>query len=1104
MMGAGGTNLAGTTAAASTPTASGRLPSGASFFAGVVVAAVASAAAAASASTFAASPPPSRPPAVVLHACLKHFSPPLAVAHGEGGRGDGAPAAVVAALLCGAACGLGSRLGRGGSSSPRWRRGQSRPQISSLAAVEPKDGDSAAVSWTHTVLLPQTEFSQRSNATKREPELQAFWQKEGIYEALQERPAANGTFSLHDGPPYANGALHMGHALNKILKDSINKFKMAQGYKVKFIPGWDCHGLPIELKVLQSLKSKERKDLTPLKLRQVAEKFAKDTVQEQRLAFERFGVWGDFDDPYLTLLPKYEAAQLGIFEDMVRGGQIYRGRKPVYWSPSTRTALAESELEYPEGHTSQSIYVGFRCTGEVPASVTEIVGDASGLEVAVWTTTPWTIPANRAVAVNPELEYVVARAEMPDGRTRRLVVASGLVESLQATLEMASMSVESRFLGVKLEGLRYEHPLTGTVAPVVLGGDYITTESGTGLVHTAPGHGVDDYKVGLKYGLEVAAPVDNAGNFTEEVGVESLVGANVLKDANDRVIALLKESGHLLLEKPYVHKYPYDWRSKKPVITRATPQWFASIDGIRDDALAAIDKVRFVPESYANRMRPMIVGRSDWCISRQRSWGVPIPAFYRKGDEAGEPLLNPEVISHVRGIVAEKGTNAWFEMSVEDLLPDAYKADAELYEKGKDTMDVWFDSGSSWAYVQEELGSPVDLYLEGQDQHRGWFQSSLITSVAVRGEAPYKTVLTHGFCVDGNGRKMSKSIGNVIDPFSIILGGKNPKKEPAYGADVLRLWVASVDFTFDVAISQEIMGNVADNVKKLRNRARFMLGNIYDFDPAKDAIAYSDLPLLDRHVIHGAEEVFEQMTEMYDSYNFSQAMKLLTNFTQDLSSFYLDVAKDRLYIEKADSARRRSCQTVLRWLTERVARVISPVLTHLAEDIYQSLPGAKAEKSIFLTTWYEPFPGRAEAQDDELIADFRRVLDLRDPTNLALEKARRSELLGSSLEASVSVRLQPGSPLRQCLDCLAASPMPSVDSLAFLLGVSAATVGDDAAAVEDGDDKLGATVTVERAAGFRCHRCRMYFDSVDSNTLCGRCSAVVEALGVSALQAAHY
>jgi isoleucyl-tRNA synthetase len=968
---------------------------------------------------------------------------------------------------------------------------------------EKAQGESVEGPYKNTVLLPRTDFSQRANAKTREVELQTFWKSERIYEQLQEAPDPRGTFSLHDGPPYANGSLHMGHALNKMLKDFINKYKAVNGHRVKYIPGWDCHGLPIELKVLQSMKSSETKQLSPLELRRKATEYAWEAVKEQRSSFERYGVWGDFEKPYLTFLPEYEAAQLGVFEEMVRGGHIYRSRKPVYWSPCTKTALAEAELEYPEGHVSPSIYVAFKCVGEIP----ETFGDSKDLEVAIWTTTPWTIPANRAVAVNPALDYVIARIEASEERpSRRVVVAKALVEEL-SRLFGSSLTVEAEFLGGILEGLHYEHPLTGVVNPVVLGGDYITTESGTGLVHTSPGHGPDDYKVGLRYKLEVASPVDDCGNFTEEVGIESLVGANVLKDANDKVIELLERNGRLLLRKPYLHKYPYDWRSKTPVITRATPQWFASIDSLRDAALHATNNVKFVPATGSNRMRPMIEGRSDWCISRQRSWGVPIPAFYRKDN--GDALLTPEVIAHVRRLVQERGSDVWWELPVADLLPKEYLADADLYTKGTDTMDVWFDSGSSWAAVRDRLGSPVDLYLEGQDQFRGWFQSSLITSVAVNGRAPYKSVMTHGFCVDGEGKKMSKSIGNVIDPRTIIEGGKDPKKEPALGADVLRLWVASVDFTFDVPISQEILASVGETVKKIRNRARFMLGNIHDFNPASDAVSYDELPLIDRYIISRAEDVFAQITEAYESYAFSRATRTMFEFLQqELSNVYFDLAKDRLYVAGASHLVRRSCQTVLRWLLVNLARIMAPVLSHLAEDIWQFLPGKDKAKSVFLTGWWTPFPGRPQ-EADPLVCDMTRILALRGPVNQALEAARRSDgptAIGLSLEASVEILLRKDSDLHRAFERVVArsqNQWMEADSLHKLLLVSEAvikTCSDERLlaleatpdSVTISDEELEAVVTVRRAEGSKCGRCFAFTHS--ASALCSRCSLVLEQL----------
>ncbi|MDJ0650056.1 MAG: isoleucine--tRNA ligase, partial [Xenococcaceae cyanobacterium MO_188.B19] len=815
-----------------------------------------------------------------------------------------------------------------------------------------------AKSYKDTVNLPQTDFSMRANAVKREPELQQFWAENQIYEQLSQNNPKE-PFILHDGPPYANGSLHMGHALNKILKDIINKYKLLQGHKTDYIPGWDCHGLPIELKVLQKMKSKERQGLTPLKLRQKAKEFALEAKQEQCEGFKRYGVWGDWEHPYLTLTPEYESAQIAVFGEMALKGYIYRGLKPVHWSPSSRTALAEAELEYPEGHTSPSIYVAFPVS-TLGEGAEELEQYLPNLSVAIWTTTPWTIPGNLAVAVNGDLEYAVVDLSPNPSPTRRgeqfLIVAKDLVERLSATFE-TELTIKTTVTGKTLEGITYRHPLYERESKVVIGGDYITTESGTGLVHTAPGHGQEDYITGQKYGLPILSPVDDAGRFTEEAG--KFAGLQVVAKGNEKVSAAnqaiidaLQETGSLLKHEEYVHKYPYDWRTKKPTIFRATEQWFASVEGFRDSALEAIKSVTWIPAAGENRITPMVKDRSDWCISRQRSWGVPIPVFY--DEETNEALLTEETINHVKTIIAEKGSDAWWELSVEELLPESYRNNGKTYRKGIDTMDVWFDSGSSWASVVKARGLqyPVDVYLEGSDQHRGWFQSSLLTSVAVNNTAPYKTVLTHGYVVDENGRKMSKSLGNGVDPRVIIEGGKNKKQEPPYGADVLRLWVSSVDYSSDVRIGNSIVKQLADIYRKIRNTSRFLLGNLHDFNPKTDAVAYADLPELDKYMLHRITEVFADITDAYDSYQFYRFFQAVQNFcVVDLSNFYLDIAKDRLYISSLGSFRRRSCQTVLAVAIENLAKSIAPVLSHMAEDIWQSIPYETGYKSVFESGW---------------------------------------------------------------------------------------------------------------------------------------------------------
>jgi len=853
-------------------------------------------------------------------------------------------------------------------------------------------------SYKDTVNLPQTKFDMRANAVKREPELQKFWKENRIYEKLSESNPGE-PFILHDGPPYANGALHIGHALNKTLKDTINKYQLLKGRKVRYVPGWDCHGLPIELKVLQTMKPEERRSLTPLELRRKAKQWALEQQQQQCASFMRYGIWGDWQHPYLTLLPAYEAAQIGVFGQMVLKGYIYRGLKPVYWSPSSQTALAEAELEYPDGHTSRSIYVAFPVVS-LAKTASALQPYLSELGVAVWTTTPWTIPANLAVAVNPDLNYSVVEAaeKLP---FRYLIVATELVDRLSKLFE-TDLTVKVTVPGKALEHSTYRHPLFDRESPIVIGGDYVTTESGTGLVHTAPGHGMDDYTVGQRYGLPILSPVDDLGNFTEEAA--PFTGLNVLKDANPAIIQALAAAGSLLKEEDYVHRYPYDWRTKKPVIYRATEQWFASVDGFRDQAMQAIGEVRWIPAQGENRITAMVSERSDWCISRQRSWGVPIPVFY--DEETNEPLLNEETIRHVQSIFAEKGSDAWWELSVAELLPEAYRQDGHTYRKGTDTMDVWFDSGSSWAAVLESganghlpLQYPADMYLEGSDQHRGWFQSSLLTSVAANGIAPYKTVLTHGFTLDEQGRKMSKSLGNTIDPAVVIEGGKNQKEEPPYGADVLRLWVSSVDYSSDMAIGKNILKQIADVYRKVRNTARFLLGNLHDFDPAKDSIPYADLPELDRYMLHRMTEVFAEITDAFDTFQFYRFFQTVQNFCViDLSNFYLDIAKDRLYISAPEAARRRSCQTVLAVAVENLARSIAPVLSHLAEDIWQYLPYKTPYLSVFESGWVQLEATWKQPQLGETWEQLRKV---RQEANRVLEQARNDKAIGSSLEAKL-------------------------------------------------------------------------------------------------------
>ena len=950
-----------------------------------------------------------------------------------------------------------------------------------------------AKSYKETVNLPKTDFDMRANALKREPEIDKFWKDHQIYEKLAENNPHD-LFVLHDGPPYANGSLHIGHALNKILKDIINKYKLLQGYKVRYVPGWDCHGLPIELKVLQNMKQEERETLTPLALRQKARDFAQKTQKEQSTAFQRFGIWGDWEHPYMTLTPEYEAAQIAVFGKMALKGYIYRGLKPVHWSPSSQTALAEAELEYPEGHVSRSVFAAFPI---IKASTPVLEPFIPNLAVAIWTTTPWTLPGNLAVALNPELDYSVVEANSRLCQYQYLIVATDLVAKLTETFN-TPLTIKATVKGKDLEHTVYRHPLFARESEILIGGDYVTTESGTGLVHTAPGHGQEDYLVGQRYNLPILSPVDDKGNFTSEAGV--FAGLNVLKDANEAIIQALGEQGALLKEEPYQHKYPYDWRTKKPTIFRATEQWFASVLGFKEEALAAIKTVKWIPSQGENRITPMIGDRSDWCISRQRHWGVPIPVFY--DEETNEPLLTEESINHVQGIIAEKGSDAWWELPLEELLPPSVRNNGRTYRRGTDTMDVWFDSGSSWAAVantRPELKYPVDMYLEGSDQHRGWFQSSLLTSVAANGIAPYQTVLTHGFVLDENGRKMSKSLGNVVDPATIINGGKDQKKEPGYGADILRLWVSSVDYSADVPIGQNILKQLVDVRNKIRNTARFLLGSLEGFDPSIDAISYQDLPELDKYMLHRIGEVFTEVTEAFETFQFSRFFQVVQNFcVVDLSTFYLDIAKDRLYISDTKAFRRRSCQTVLALALENLTKAIAPVLSYLAEDIWQYLPYTSPYPSVFESGWVVVKP---EWNKPELISKWTKIRQIRTEVNKVMENARTQKVIGSSLDAKVLLYLADAD-FKQELEAFNLGDSLSgnlVDELRYFFLASQVELVDSKASIETanykGESEL-VSVGIVKADGQKCDRCWNYSTHVgefkEDPTICERCNSALK------------
>ncbi|KAL0414731.1 UNVERIFIED_CONTAM: Isoleucine--tRNA ligase, chloroplastic/mitochondrial [Sesamum radiatum] len=959
------------------------------------------------------------------------------------------------------------------SSSKRRSRGPVMAAKGKSEGEKQEDGK-----YKHTIDLPRTAFGLRANSVVREPEIQRLWDENQVFKRVASRNTG-ASFVLHDGPPYANGDLHMGHALNKILKDIINRYK--------------------------SLDQDARKELTPLKLRAKAAKFAKSTVKNQMAAFKRYGIWGDWDHPYLTLDPEYEAAQIEVFGQMALQGYIYRGRKPVHWSPSSRTALAEAELEYPEGHVSKSMYAVFRLVS-APTSCKLLNDFIPNLGLAIWTTTPWTIPANAAVAVNSKLQYAVVEVDsssiditapsvnkekrvgnvLKDHNKLYLVVALDLVLTLEAKWA-------------------YVHPIESRECPVVVGGDYITTESGTGLVHTAPGHGQEDYVTGLKYGLPVLSPVDDEGKFTEEAGQFS--GLDVLGDGNVAVIECLDNNTSMIMVEPYKHKYPYDWRTKKPTIFRATEQWFASVEGFRSAAMDSINQVSWIPPQAENRISSMTSSRSDWCISRQRTWGVPIPVFYHV--ESKEPLMNAETIGHIKSIISQKGSDAWWYMKVEELLPEKYRKEASSYVKGTDTMDVWFDSGSSWAAVLRKrngLSYPADLYLEGTDQHRGWFQSSLLTSIATNGKAPYRGVVTHGFVLDEKGFKMSKSQGNVVDPRTVIEGGKDQKE--SFGADVLRLWVSSVDYTGDVMIGPKVLRQMSDIYRKLRGTLRFLLGNLHDWK-ADYAVPYSELPVIDQYALFQLENVVKNIKESYDNYQFFKIFQIIQRFiVVDLSNFYLDVAKDRLYVGGTTSATRRSCQTVLAAHLLSIVRVIAPILPHLAEDVWQNLPfpftaedGHKAN-FVFESRWpvlnekHLSFP-------EEEVNFWGTILELRTEVNKVLEVARTMKLIGSSLEAKVYLHASDAGLISRLVDMCSSDN--DADTLHRIFLTSQVKILPSLESVKEDDipctgeylvqNKNKVWIGVSRASGLKCERCWNFSLQVgsydDHPSLCGRCHGVV-------------
>jgi isoleucyl-tRNA synthetase len=923
--------------------------------------------------------------------------------------------------------------------------------------------------YKESLNLPKTDFPMKANLAKREPEMLARWEQMRIYERIRRDAKGRKPYILHDGPPYANGNIHLGTALNKIIKDILIKARNMTGRDSVYVPGWDCHGLPIEHQVDKELGEKKA-GMSQTEKRRFCRIYAEKFVGIQREQFKRLGVFGEWDNPYLTMSYDYEATTVAEFGKLYLNGSVYKGKKPVYWCASCKTALAEAEVEYQD-HTTPSIYVKFPLISDIAARLPKLAGQK--VSVVIWTTTPWTIPANLAIALHEEFLYVAVKV-----KGEVLILAKDLLDYCLDAFGFRNEPSEilAEFPGALLEGLKCRHPLIDRESLLILA-PFVTLDAGTGCVHIAPGHGQEDYEIGMKYGLDNYAPVDDDGRFTRDV--KEFAGRFVF-DANDAINARLKEIGALLGQIDIQHTYPHCWRCKQPIIFRSTEQWFISMEknDLRKKALAAIDQVKWIPSWGRDRIYGMVENRPDWCISRQRLWGVPITMFYCKGCE--KEFMTQEVLDHVVGLVREHGADVWFEREARELMPAGTacpNCGGQEFKKETNILDVWFDSGVSHAAVLEhrtDLSSPSDMYLEGNDQHRGWFHSSLLESVGTRGRAPYRNVLTHGFVVDGEGKKMSKSVGNVIDSQTII---------DQYGAEILRLWVASEDYTEDIRISEEILKRLVEAYRRIRNTSRFILGNLYDFNPAADSVPYSEMAQMDRWILHRLQEVVRRVREAYELYQFHVVYTTLYNFcTVDLSALYLDVLKDRLYTSKASSVARRSAQTAMLAILEAMAQLLAPLLTFTAEEVWLALPAhpGRAE-SVHLAQ----FPDvNAAWLQPELAETWKTLIAVKGEVAKAVETARQNKVLGHSLDAAVAIAAPEN--LRPLLE-VHREDLRALLIVSDLRIVPGPLTGDVYASAEI----AGLSVGVTRAKGEKCHRCWIYSETIGSSaehpTLCARC-----------------
>ncbi len=929
--------------------------------------------------------------------------------------------------------------------------------------------------YKKTLNLPATAFPMKANLAQREPEKLKAWEEGGLHQRIREQSQGKPRFILHDGPPYANGHIHMGTALNKILKDFIVRSRQMAGADAVYVPGWDCHGLPIEHNVEKELGSKKL-DMTQSQIRRKCRTYADKFIDIQRDEFKRLGVMGDWKNPYLTMSYDYEATIAKECCKFALNGGLFRSKKPIYWCCSCQTALAEAEIEYKD-ESSPSIYVKFPLVDDLGELLPELSGKK--VSMVIWTTTPWTLPANLAIALHPDFDY--AAVALDDGEV--LVMAQGLLDACMTAFGRENYTLVGTLRADQLEKKRCRHPLYDRESLIILG-DHVTLEAGTGCVHTAPGHGREDYDVGLKYGLEAYSPVDDRGCFTDEV--EDLEGVFVFK-ANAQINQTLQDKGALLAQERLEHSYPHCWRCKRPVIFRATPQWFISMDktGLRQDALHAIDQVQWIPQWGKERIYGMIENRPDWCVSRQRAWGVPITVFTcRKCDAT---YMTPELMDRIYSLFAEHGADVWFEKDAQELLPEGATCGScggHSFEKETDILDVWFDSGVSHAAVlaaRDNLAWPADLYLEGSDQHRGWFHSSLLTAVGLRDAAPYKSVLTHGFVVDADGKKMSKSVGNVIAPEKVI---------KQYGAEILRLWVSASDYRDDIRISDKILKQLTDAYRRIRNTGRFLLGNLSDFDPDTDAIPYDEMLPIDRYALHVLQDLIGRSRRAYDAYEFHTIYHSLFNYcTVDLSAFYLDILKDRLYTTPASDPRRRSAQTAIYRIAHTLARLMAPIMVFTAEEIWKYLPASsQREESIHMARLPEADEG---LRDEALAQQWRVIRTVRGEVTKALETARTEKVIGHSLDAAVAVGLD---------DQLYQHVKPYDEELRSILIVSKAELVQGAIeGAYRSAEVEGVSVKVAPASGDKCSRCWVHSPSVgqeaDHPALCDRCYAAVQTIG---------